>query len=298
MKASLLLILAGVIAGGSGVAYAQDASGSGGGSDASTAAPGAGSAAPAAAATPGGWLQYDSRPLTLPAGKLAVDGILPILALDVGTGTDTAVGLQVSGTYGINDKLQVGVDFGLELSPDFNASVLIGRAAYTVLHKDKMDLAVAAALSIGLDSDNVVSLELGGWFRYRVAPKMMIFTGQPTTMPIPSLGFGTGFLLGPNPYQLSIGFNDGNPIDFNLPVGFGYQATPNIWLYGQLTIFDIISAGSTTVSDFIFSDFIPLTIGGFYTINDKMEAGLSFGDDLEHAGDLYAFTLNFRYWVK
>ena len=297
MKASLLLILAGLVVGSSGVAFAQADAGSGGGSDASAAAPGTGSATPAAA-TPGGWLQYDSRPLTLPAGKLAVDGILPILGFADGTGTDTGVALQLSGTYGINDKLQVGLDFALELSPDFNASVLNLRGAYALLHRDKFDLAVAAELSIGLDSDNPVALSLGGWFRYRVAQKMMIFTGEPTTMPIPSVGFGFGYYLGPNPYQLSFGLNNDNPIDFNLPVGFGYQATPNIWVYGQLVIFDILSVNSNTSSAFIFSDFIPITIGGFYTINDKMEAGLSFGDDLEHAGDLYAFTLNFRYWVK
>jgi hypothetical protein len=281
--------------GGSGVAYAQaEASGSGG-SDASAAAPGAGSGA-RAAATPGGWQQLDSRALTLPAGRLAVDGSLlffPVTTVDVGppvsTSTDLGVGLQLSGTYGVSDKLQVGLDFSLDFAPSFQADTLTGRAAYLVLHKDKMDLAVAAALTVGLNSNNPVALELGGWFRYRVAPKMMIFTGQPTTMVAPA-----GLSL----YQLSFGFNDNNPIEFNLPAGFGYQATPQIWLYGELVLFDVLSVGSSTSSDFIFADNLPITIGGFYTINDKMEAGLSFSDDLEHAGDIYDITLNFRYWVK
>ncbi len=61
-----------------------------------------------------------------------------------------------------------------------------------------------------------------------------------------------------------------------------------------------LSFSNVSQTDFIFADFqLPITIGGFYTIQHaKMEAGLSIGDDLEHAGDLYAFTFNFRYWVK
>jgi hypothetical protein len=293
MKSSLLVIAVGLVAGAGGMAFAD-----GSGSDATApAAPDAGTPATVA---PGGWMQLDSRPLTIPTGKLAVDGLLPLFGIGDGNDTQFGAALQLSGTYGVNDKLEVGADFSLALSPDFQANTLSGRAAYLLLHQDKLDFAAAASLTVGLSDSNVFELDVGAWLRYRIAPKMMLFTGEPTTLPLPSLGLGVigGYLLGPIPYQFGIGFNDGTPINFSLPVGFGYQATPNVWVYGQVVLLDVLSFGNTSYTDILFRDIIPITIGGYYTISDKMEAGLSLGDDLENAGDLYAFTFNFRYWVK
>ncbi len=175
----------------------------------------------------------------MPKGRLAADAILPLFGTSDGSGgSQLSAALQLSGTYGVIDKLQVGVDFSLALAPSFNAGELGLRGAYAVLHSDKMDFAAAAEFNFGLNDSNTVELDLGAWFRYRIAPKMMLFTGQPTTMPITSLGFGgllgaLGGGTGPVAYQFAIGLNNGNPFDFALPVGFGYQVTPQIWAYGS-----------------------------------------------------------------
>src|SRR5579883_2173460 len=173
MKASLLLILAAVAVGGAGTAYAQ--ADSGGGSDAGTATapPGGPEAGSAAAAAPGGWLALDSRPMTVPKGKLAVDGLLPLLGVSDGSGgTQFGAALQVSGTYGVLDNLEVGADFSLDLAPSFDAGVLGVRGAYTIFHNDKMDFAAAGEFLFGLSGGNDVALDIGAWFRYRIAPKM------------------------------------------------------------------------------------------------------------------------------
>jgi hypothetical protein len=295
MKASLLIV-AGVIA-GSGVAYAD-----GDVPPPPTTDAGSATATPPPTLEPGGWATIDSRPLTLPTGRLAIDGVFPFFNVSVFdpvtmmTVNNFAIGAVIEGTYGINDKLEVGAGYGFSLDSFDATPVLDIRGAYAALHSDKFDLAVAADFSFDTHSSGAIVLGLGGWFRYRIIPKLSLFTGMPGM--IPQVGGGIGaFFFGPIGYQLLIELNNKNPVDLAIPVGASYQITPQIYAYAQLVLMDLQLNGGNNA--FIFSDFIPITLGAYYSLdNPKLDIGLAFGDDFKNAGDFYAFTLSARYWVK
>jgi hypothetical protein len=140
-----------------------------------------------------------------------------------------------------------------------------------------------------------LALQAGGWVRYRLAPKLTAFTGLPA-LPHPDVSLARfGLPFPPMPYQLTIGVNNGGAIALALPVGIGIQATPEVYLYAATTLanFKIIHS----VNAFLFADFIPLTLGGFYSL-PKIDIGAVFSDDLKQAGDYLTFSLVARYFVK
>ncbi len=251
-------------------------------------------AAPAAAG--GDWAEINTRPLVLPTGKLDVHGNFSILSITVpdgtgGTSTDTAEALAVGFTYGAMDKLEVGVDyFGIQLNPNASAQGDFDlRAAYSVMHTDKLDVAVNGGLNINLNggSQTDLALELGATARYHVTPKVSVFTGLPALPPISGL---------PGFYQMRIGLNNSGPITLDLPVGIGIQGTPQIYAYLAT---DIASFGLSNADNaFIFADAIPIGLGAMYSANDKLDVGLQFSDDLKNAGDFYVISLVGRYYVK
>jgi len=97
------------------------------------------------------------------------------------------------------------------------------------------------------------------------------------------------------PSHLQIGL-DPTAVSINLPVGFGFQATPNIFAYAQTNLLNIGIEPSG--SSFIFADYIPLTVGAWYAPSNKMEFGASIGaSDLPDIADLFVFTLSFRMYL-
>src|SRR5262249_40410846 len=143
-----------------------------------------------------------------------------------GSQTRTIMLLDVGASYGVVDKLQVGIDYLFALK-EFEIKGTIGlHGAYSLLRNDKMDLAVAAALLLSVQQDNTVSLWLGGWFRYKVMPNLDVHTGRP------------GQVANALVNQLSINLNNGNAVLLRLPVGVGFQANPNLYAYAETTIAD------------------------------------------------------------
>jgi len=266
-----------------------------------------GSATASTGAAPTDWGQIDTRPLVLPTGKFEVHASLPIFATSftdpttMMTSTQTSEALALGATYGIADKAQVGLEYAFPLNPNGDPSNgFIGlHGAYAAMHSDKMDLAVSGEFLIGLGGNNDLGLQLGGWLRYHVAPKISIFTGQPP-VPFALAGLGVAYLAAPTAYQFAIGLNNNQATTLSLPVGVGFQATPQIWAFAETQIAEFyLSNGPANSSGFfIFSDFIPLGIGGWYSASDKMDLGVVFADDLKNAGDLYTITFAGRYYIK
>ena len=207
----------------------------GSGSSAGEAAP-----APAAAAASGaGWTtEIGTRPLVLGQGMLEVHGALPIVEISIpgfmgapGSSERPEEFLSVGGTYGAADKLEVGADYAIPLHPNGSAKGILGlRGAYAAYKAGKLEIAVAAGLGINLTTTDAMGnsttelvLQLGGWARYQVAPKISIFTGQPA-LPF-TLGGFSSFLAPPEAYQLQIGLNNSQPVTLSIPVGVGIQAT-------------------------------------------------------------------------
>jgi hypothetical protein len=261
---------------------------------------------PPASPTASAWSQIDTRPLVLPANKIEAHGGLPILALANGTGgTATGEAMAFGGTFGVVDKVEAGLDYAFPLHPngDLGSGVLQLHGAYAALHSDKLDLAIAAELEFNLRGTTEYQIDLAAWLRYRIAPKLSIFTGQPAT-PTTISGFSS-FLAPPIAYQLTFGLNNSQPTFLSLPIGVGFQATPQLYLFGETSIAEIFitngpmnAGGGTTNASFIFSDAIPLGLGAFFSVSDQLDVGAVFADDLKNAGDLYVFTLAGRFYIK
>jgi hypothetical protein len=298
----------------------DDANGSGA---SSMAAPGAGTAA---AMGLGGTPIID-RPLTLNAGKIGAYADLDILRTSVTTVTvvngvaqstsesNTGLGLHLGAGYGVNNDLTVGLEYAFSLANDFEIKGPLSLyGSYSVFHKDKLTVGVSAALIFDFDGESVdsmgnvsstvdVSLSLGAGARYAITPSIAIYTGNGNDYgSTGDIGLVAPGILGS---QLLLGFNNGAPIVFTLPVGVAWQATPQVYAFAQTEIFDVVhvseTVGNTTASatnsNFLFANYIPLEIGGFYTVNHNLDIGaaLNFGD-LENGVDALAFTIAARYY--
>jgi hypothetical protein len=101
--------------------------------------------------------------------------------------------------------------------------------------------------------------------------------------------------LPPQPYQLVIGLNNAGTIALDIPVGLGYQVKPNIYAFGVLELAHIRIAN--TVNAFIFDRFIPISLGGFYSL-EKVDIGATFTDDLKQGTDYLRFDTFIRYSIK
>ena len=77
--------------------------------------------------------------------------------------------------------------------------------------------------------------------------------------------------------------------------GASFQATPAIYVMGALNLAHIRLANTQTG---IFArDFLPLVLGGFYSMA-KMDIGLVFSDDLKQGTDYLRFDAVLRYHLK
>lgn len=103
------------------------------------------------------------------------------------------------------------------------------------------------------------------------------------------------FALPPLPYQLAIGLNGGGTVALDLPIGIGYQAKPKIYALAMLDLAHIRI--SNTANAFLFKDFIPISLGGFYSL-DKIDVGALFSDDLKRGSDYLRFEIVARYMLK
>ncbi len=288
-RASVFLISTGLVLGAAGVALAD-------GADPASEPPAGDPSAAPAVSPPGeanaAWSQsYIDRPLTLPAKMLSVYGdfnIANVSFTDSVTGTSssaTVEGLQLGAAYGVSDKLTVGADYSITLHPDGSAKGPLDLyASFGAYHKDKLSAAVGGGLIIDFTDPTTEQIFLGAAIRYQVAPKIAIFTGSPTTAP------------GPAGQHLQIGLNSKAPITFSIPVGVGLQATPQAYVYVDTTIADISISNSNNA--FLFSDFIPVEVGGLFAVSSKLDVGahLAFLDLKGSASDL-VFGVSARYFM-
>lgn len=252
----------------------------------------------------------DRRPLTLGRGKIDVHGGLVATAVTApngmgGTTTASAQGLALGATYGIGAKGELGFDYTLSLHPGDLQGPLMFHGAYVAKQTEKLDI----ALSLGLAFDFVDSvdpatmmtttrtakgLQVGIWARYHLGAKLSAFSGLPA-LPSSAGSLGKTAPLPPIPYQLSIGLSSVDAIALDIPAGLGYQATPKLYAFGVLDLAHLGMSNST--SAVVFSDFIPISLGGFYAAS-KMDIGAVFSDDLKQGADYLRFDVVVRYSIK
>lgn len=261
---------------------------------------------------PGAWpMQIGDRPLVLAKDKLAAHAGLQVgvLTLPDATGTPqstTSQSLTLGGTYGLGEKLEVGLDYALGISPGSVKGPLTLHGAYRATVKPKLEVAIAGGLAIDFfeapgammgttTTQTASSVLLGAWVRYRANRKLSVFSGVPATPTSPVSLSKLSFALPPLPYQLAFGLNSGGTRALDLPVGAGYQFRPNFYGLAMLNLAHIRI--QNTQNAFLFKDFIPFVLGGFYT-RKQLDVGVVFADDLKQGGDYLRLDLLVRYSIK
>ena len=254
------------------------------------------------------------RPYVRPKGKLTAGADFSLLKIADPTGMGDGINIDfisLHGAYGITDQLSAGLDYALSLGladGDFEAAgPLTLWGGYQIKHDIKMSLAATAAFSVDLDETDNMGIGLGLGFRYAVASKIAVFTGSPYG---PGAVGGSGFGGGPfsslfgGGGHLSISLADNGPILFDLPVGAMFQATPQLNIHAMTGLASIALSNSPYTDDmgeeksaFIFgADYIPLTVGGLFAVNEQIDVTASFAlFDLKEVGfDIFTFTAGVR----
>jgi hypothetical protein len=305
--------------------------GAGADANAGGANAGAGATVTAGGDATAAWpMEINDRPYNLPKAEIAAYGDIDILHLTITAGTSsssaTQEGIHVGGAFGVNEKLTVGGEYSAPVAGDGTDNVagkgpLRAFGIYALSHDSKMTVAAYGALEMNLaggfdmmgNLTTTFALHAGLDARYMVAPKIAIFTGSPFGPGMPGAtgginfpGFGS-FNIGDH---LFLGLNNSQPITFNIPVGVSLQATPQLFIFADTVLTSIAlsnspyaDTGSTTGDTksvvFIGDDNlqIPLQLGGFFSVNKNLDAGVTFLDNLKHAGDLYVIGLAAR-WYK
>lgn len=253
----------------------------------------------------------NDRPLTLDKGRLEVHAGLPLTVVTLptltgGSTTSTSAAFAFGATYGVADKVEIGGDYAISIHPGDIKGALSLHGAYIAIAKPTYDLAVGGAFIVHpieyqdpasqtTYTTTYVAIQGGAWFRYRAMPALTVFTGLPA-LPHPDLSLSrAGLAFPPMPYQLTIGLNNSGAVGLSLPVGVGYQATPNIYAFAATNIANIKIAHTSNA--LVFADFIPLTVGGFYSLK-QFDVGATFSDDLKQPADYLTFSIVARYFVR
>ncbi len=273
-------------------------------------APGNAAVAPSSiAAAPAN--SINDRPLVLTKDRIEIHGSLPITVVTLPTlsgqsNSSTTAGLAFGATYGISDRVEVGGGYGISLHPGDVKGALTLHGAYLALAAPTYDLAVGGAFIVHpieftdpasrmSFTTTYVAIQAGAWFRYRATPALTVFTGLPA-LPHPNISLSrSGFSFSPMPYQLTIGLNNSGAAGLSLPVGVGFQAAPNFYAFAATNLANIKLAN--TANALIFADFIPVTLGGFYSLK-RFDVGAVFSDDLRQPTDYFAFSIVGRYHIR
>lgn len=279
------------------------------GGDATTPAAGGDATAGGAATTPTVGATADAgvavawsdqnidNPQTLPKGGLGAFGDFEILKLNIPNPLDptmsssvTAEFLALGAGFGLTDKITAGVTYAVDIHDDGGTFPSDDRwkgplglyGAMNLINKDKLSVTAGADFGVNLGNTDSKEINAGLSAKYRVAPKLAVFTGNPLP-------------LGPAGQHLHISLESNGPITFSLPVGVALQPTPQIFAFVDTTLADFSISNSSNA--FIFSDFIPVDVGALYRAAKDLDVGVTFQDDLKNAGDAYLFGITAR-WYK
>ena len=225
-----------------------------------------------------------ARPLTLPKGLINAGAAI------TANNDFSVLGLGLNGGYGVSDDLEVRLTYGLTLK-DFEAKGPLGiEAGYKVLRGSmggKLEVIGRVGTGYNLLAEGLSPLYAGAQAQYNVSDKLAVFTpGRQLNI---SLEEAT---IGVPPATATV-----RPIFLSLPVGAGYQATPELWAQVDTNIANIEIADYTT--GFIFADFIPLNLSVIYNLKPALDitASIGFTDLKNNAGDNLNFSIGARYYI-
>ncbi len=210
-----------------------------------------------------------NRTRTTPGGQITVGGDL---GFNLNPEAFTFVNLGVGGLYGVNDKLEVGASYGFALK-EFEAKGDLGvTAAYSLLADDKLTVAADVGFGYSVVGEAVAPITIGAEVQFKINDQIAVFTPG---------------------HQIVIGIEEGAPKLINIPVGLGFQATPQI--FAHLTT-NIATIGLDPSGSAVFgADFIPLQVGAFFSPSNTMDFGATLAwIDLKELSDVVGAAVHFR----
>lgn len=196
----------------------------------------------------------------------------------------TSEAMTLGAGYGVTDTITAGAMYSFTLNEFEIKGPLTVYGATSLTDNGTLAVSAGADLGVNFASDNSLAIHAGLAVRYKVAPTVAIYTGNPYTP-------------GPAGQHLSISLDDGGPKTFSFPVGVAVQATPQLYAFAQTNLATILlsdPAGGDRVT--FIGDSIPLSLGAFFNVNRNIDAGGSFQTDLRGIGDYYVITLGARYY--
>ena len=229
------------------------------------------------------------RPRTLPAGETEVNGTLDIERTE--TVTDGVVANSTAQAFTIGAGLGVTKDLEVRLAYQFavdseNKTLLAsyghgdlrGTVAYALPSSGPLSMAVNAGIGLFVDDGSPDPLTLGLDLQYKLTSQLAVFTpGQQLSVAFSGGEIGSPFIGG------FVGVE--SSVNLTLPIGVRFQAANNVFAFVATDLADLALHNGGN-SAFLFSDFIPLQVGGFYSLSNKFDVGanINFFDLKNYSG--------------
>ncbi len=217
------------------------------------------------------------RPLTLPGGMVEVGLDIAYSKINIlGTSAD-ATAAAFTASYGLGNKIELGVGTSLGIDPDFEWGENLGVSVGYLAH-DTKNLDVRPGISTGLSfaegADTFSGFSLDAFTRFKLNNAIAITAGRGL---------------------IDIRTSDPSYVDADVNVGLLVQAIPKlaITIDTQLASLAISGDGNDTTH---LGDVIPVTIRAAYTPQPKLDVGVTVSfPSVEDAGDFYIIGLGAAY---
>jgi len=222
-----------------------------------------------------------ARPLTLPEG-------VAMVGADLTSNHDfTAMGGAPVIGYGITDDLEIQIPYAFA-TKDFEAkgslNVDVGYKLLRGAVDGKLEVIARARSGYNLLTETANPLMIGAHVQYNFTDTFAVISGFAGTQQL-SIALSDGGVMG-----------GGKPIDFSVPVSFGYQPTPLLYLQldTKLARFNI----SDSANAFVFADTTPVALTAVYNVINAIDIQASIGTDLSNTpGDALAFLVGARWYA-
>jgi hypothetical protein len=239
--------------------------------------------APAAEEAPAPASRYPrgviDRPLTLPAG-LAMLGA-DFIALN--KEFDVILGAPIVG-YGITDDFEVQVPYTFTLKEFEAKGTLNLELGYKILRGaagGKLEMIARARPGYDFVNELAAPILLGLHVQYNATPQFAIISGIPGTEQLKITVDGAS--------------GAAKPIDFSLPLGLGFQATPELYFELDTKIATINISDSKTTS---LGDFAPVAVTAVFNAIPALDVQAQIFTDLANTPDeTLGFLVGFRYYA-
>jgi hypothetical protein len=220
-----------------------------------------------------------ARPLTLPAG-------LAMLGIDATANHDfSAMGGAPIVGYGFTDDIEIQIPYAFatkDFEPKGTLNVDLGYMLLRGAAGGKLEAIARVRGGYNLLDEVATPLQLGVHVQYNVTDTFAVISGVPGSQ------------------QLRISLEDDaamtKPIDLSLPIGVGYQATPELYLQLDTKLVQLDLSDSANVV--IGADATPVAVTVLYNALPALDVQAVLSTDLSNSpGDALSFLVGARYYA-